>query len=357
MRNVRQLSGLRRLVGGSLIDEAVKEGFGSFVDELRLVNVRKPRDVIRVSGPLWKLQDRMLRRVLMPNLSPGCFSHGGVTGRSPKSNALEHLKSRFVYKADVSNFFPSIHRERVHRFFREMNCSPDMAHIATEICTYDHHLALGLVTSPFLADQLLRPVDNRIAGMCKSVGIKYTRYVDDITISGNFDFSKSGIPSSVTSILNEHGFSNNSEKAEFSRIEDCAITGIRIRIRGGKLDVSREYIDRLSKRIADANMLASGQFTGSAFLEENQLKGRVHFVSWVNPGRRGRLIRRLNAIDWNQFWNHANAFGLVAKKSKLIAREMKEPKRKATCKKGRQDGDATKRGQRDKTGTGPIDWL
>ena len=197
-------------------------------------------------------------------------------------------------------------------------CIRDRAHIATEICTYDHHLALGLVTSPFLADQLLRPVDNRIAGMCKSLGIKYTRFVDDITISGNFDFKKSGIPSSVTSILNEHGFSNNGEKAEFGRVENCAITGIRIR--DGKLDVTREYVHRLSKSITAAHLLSSGQMTGSSFLEENQLKGKVQFVSWVNPGRRGRLVGRLKSIDWNQFWHHANLQGLVAQKSRLVHR-------------------------------------
>ena len=121
------------------------------------------------------------------------FSHGGVRGRHIKTNVEQHIESTFVFTADVSNFYPTISHKRVYRLFVEdFACSPDVAHICTKLCTYKHRLALGLITSPMLADQVMRRIDARIGGLCRNAGLVYTRYVDDLTISGPFDLKESG---------------------------------------------------------------------------------------------------------------------------------------------------------------------
>ena len=51
-------------------------------------------------------------------------------------------------------------------------------------------LALGLITSPILADQMMDCVDDRIGGACRKAGLVYTRYVDDLTISGPYDLEQ-----------------------------------------------------------------------------------------------------------------------------------------------------------------------
>ena len=60
-----------------------------------------------------------------------------------------------------------------------------------------YHLALGLMTSPILADCLMMRVDQRIGGMCRKNKLVYTRFVDDITISGSFPIDSGSFPELV----------------------------------------------------------------------------------------------------------------------------------------------------------------
>ena len=69
--------------------------------------------------------------------------------------------------------------------------------------------------------------------------MKYSRYVDDLAISGGFDLAESGFAASVSSILSEHGFSMHLDKSVFGRLaEGTPIT--KITIRNGHPDVRRE---------------------------------------------------------------------------------------------------------------------
>ena len=71
-------------------------------------------------------------------------------------NAERHLRSQFAFSCDIMEFYPSIHSSRVYRLFAKIQgCSPDVARLLTRLCTYRYHLALGLITSPLLADQFL----------------------------------------------------------------------------------------------------------------------------------------------------------------------------------------------------------
>jgi RNA-directed DNA polymerase len=151
----------------------------------------RDRVVLNVIGELRLYQDR-LHKHLTRKLPISPHSHGSVKGRSIKTNAENHCGSRYLFKADIANFYPSIRHVHVYRLFTdELECSPDVARLCTRICTHKHHLALGLPTSPILADQLLTGVDRRIARMCERHGLIYTRYVDDIFISGPYDLRRS----------------------------------------------------------------------------------------------------------------------------------------------------------------------
>ena len=68
------------------------------------------------------------------------------------------------------------------------------------------------------ADQILKRVDRRIGAACKKADLVYTRYVDDITISGSFDLSQSGVPALIERILEQDGFKANPVKHIFGRL-------------------------------------------------------------------------------------------------------------------------------------------
>lgn len=293
-----------------------------YVEELILYDPRKPdkpRDVISVWGPLRELQDLFYSSVLLPRLLPSESSHGGVTERSIKTNAKPHAGSDFVFKADIADFYPSISAERVRvHFLKGLGCSAMVADSLARLCTYDGHLALGLVTSPILADSILRPVDIRLAAACKKLGLAYSRYVDDITISGGFDLSESGIPTLLGEVLRSHGFKAKEEKHVFGRLDTTPITGVRIR--NGHLDIASDYALELDRQLDDAESLgANGVFDGP-FYTENQIRGRVTYVCWVNPGRRTALAKRLASINWEEHRAEGGRRGLIAAKKRLVRR-------------------------------------
>jgi len=299
-----------------------------FVRRFHLLDPAKPdkrREVIQVFGPWRWYIDRLLERVLLNRITPSIHNHGGVSGRSILTNASAHASNVYVYTADVSNFFPSIHYRRVYRLFLErFGCSPNVARICTRLCTYDFHLAVGLPSSPLLADQVMREIDARIHGACTAAGLTYTRFIDDLTISGGFDFASSGFLGLLPQILNEHGFQLNPKKSEVGRLKDGALV-TKLRINGGRPDVAREYIRKLIEQMDDAAMLAcGGDFVGPYFTAD-QIYGRICFVRSVRWGRGRDLMRRFRSVPWRKVEAEAKRMGLMARRKRLVAKPNIKP--------------------------------
>jgi RNA-directed DNA polymerase len=314
---IRQVKHLAYALGTS-VERLTKvlEKPEEYYEELVLTDPSRPgkeRIVVNVKGTIRRFQSSLYRKVLLKKLTPSVYSFGGAVGRNIKENLLKHKKSSFVFKTDIADFYPSIHYQRVYRLFAdEFKCSPDVARLCTKLCTYKHHLALGFITSPFLADQILRTVDKRIGAACQKCGLIYTRYVDDITISGSFDLELSGIPKLVERILEEHGFEVNPLKHKFGRLSEVPITNLRV-VRG-HIDVLEEYADEVEQQLENAARLARGEQFDHVYYTPSQIFGRVRFVCWINPGRRSRLLRKCRSIRWLLVETEATRHGLVASK-------------------------------------------
>lgn len=305
--------------------EAVLRDCSGCYEELILLDPAKPhkrREVLNVRGAIRKFQERLYRKILAPKLTPSPYSHGCVRHKSIKSNATVHLESQFVMKGDISDFYPSVHYKRIYRLFtKELKCSPDVARACTKLCSYRHHLALGLVTSPILANQVLAPVDRRVGAICATAGLQYSRFVDDITISGPFDLEPSGFRASIENILAEHGFNAHPDKWVFGDVnDDIAITGICIRNR--HLDLSLEYLASVSEQIAMIRRLAAGERVDGSYVTRSQLLGRIAFIVWISPGRGLAMRREVKAIDWDAAIENAERFGLVIARKRLISKSL-----------------------------------
>jgi RNA-directed DNA polymerase len=260
----------------------------------------KVRTVIGSTGILKVLQSRFFDRVLRRRLPFLPYSHGGVSGRSIRSNFSVHCNSRFVLKADIRNFYPSISQSAVyHLFFREFCCPPPVAALCTQLTTFRRHLAQGLVTSPILANQMLRPIDVRLGTLCHKNKLQYSRFVDDITISGRFDLQESGFEEVIRKVVDAYGFELN-EKTQAGRITNgIAITGIR-KNRRGHWDVQKNYIDEIEQQLEDSKRLARGMdhTPSRPYYLPSQIRGRIRFIEQINPTRGTRLLQRYRAVDW-----------------------------------------------------------
>jgi hypothetical protein len=321
MLNIGGIGLLARLLGtnpGYL--STVAEFASSYCTDLILIDPAKPekqRPIVSVTGPLRKYQNRLFRVLLAPNHRPSSYSHGGVRGRNIKTNVRPHLGSTFVYTTDIANFYPSVHYTQIYRLFVDrFGCSPDVARICTKLCTHRHHLAQGLVTSPILADCIMSVADYRIGTMCAKSGLIYTRFVDDIAISASYPVDSGSFPRLVKEILGSCGLRINAEKEDKGRISDGKYI-TKLWINRGKLDVRPRYLDEIYMQLRDAARLAEGGEWVGTYHTPNQIRSRIEYIAWINPGRRRALMKRYRAILWNRVQEEALHRGLLAPKKKV----------------------------------------
>jgi RNA-directed DNA polymerase len=91
---------------------------------------------------------------------------------------------------DLEHFFPSITLEAVEKEFRELGYSKMVSKLLSKLCTRDGCLPQGAPTSPYLSNLIFKKADASISEYCKQKKIRYTRYADDLSFSGDFDEKK-----------------------------------------------------------------------------------------------------------------------------------------------------------------------
>ena len=142
----------------------------------------KSRTLTIPSPELMSLQRDLLKKLfyLLPVLD--CLGHGrrrGVVWTLKRHQGHSHL-----FHADIKDFFPSVSPDRVRRALLGLKVRPDAAELVTDLVTFRNILPQGAPTSVAVGDAVLYPVDQRIRGIANRHELAYTRYVDDITLSG-----------------------------------------------------------------------------------------------------------------------------------------------------------------------------
>jgi hypothetical protein len=263
----------------------------------RIIEAPKPR--------LKALQRRILAGIL-EKIPAHPAAHGFVKGRSIVSFVTPHTGRRAILKMDLTDFFPSIPAVRVQALFRTMGYPETVADLLGGICTNSirgakddlyrrPHLPQGAPSSPAIANLCLYRLDCRLAGLARALGLEYTRYADDLAVSGDFDFDKLSIHIAV--IAQEEGFRVHHRKTRVMR------QGVRQRLAGltanEKPNVIRADFDLLKAiltncvRFGPASQNREGHPAFRAHLE-----GRLGFVESINAAKGSRLRRIWERIVW-----------------------------------------------------------
>ena len=80
--------------------------------------------------------------------------------------------------------FPPSAKKQWGRGFVRLGAREQVANALVRLVTLDERLPQGAPTSVAVADMVLFPLDVRLTGMAKQHGFTYSRYIDDITLSG-----------------------------------------------------------------------------------------------------------------------------------------------------------------------------
>lgn len=141
----------------------------------------KYRKITAPNALLKETQSKIL--MAMESVSPHDCSHGFVKNRNIVTNAMPHVGKGFVLNCDIKNFFPSVKSYQVSAMFKAFY-GVDNTDDLLKICMFKGGLPQGSPCSPYIANMVLYSLDEKINSYCKERGLSYTRYADDITISG-----------------------------------------------------------------------------------------------------------------------------------------------------------------------------
>ena len=173
-----------------------------------------------------KAIQKRINAYLVENIKLPSYAFGGIKGKDNILNARMHKGQKYIFQTDLKDFFPYITHKMVYAMFVRNGFSPDVASLLTKLSTYKGHLPQGAPTSTTIANLVFVPAGLEILAIAEREGLRFTTFVDDVTISAQRDF-KSVVPE-IIDIIEFHDFKINKVKTTYkSSITD--VTGVEMR--------------------------------------------------------------------------------------------------------------------------------
>lgn len=239
------------------------------------------RQLLVPMGDLKSVQKNVKERILDEVPLPSCV-YGGVHWRSPKGNAAAHVGQPVVYTLDIKSFFPSVRPEYVERAFRRLGVGEKPARLLSRLTTFQHQLPQGTHTSTALANLVLLRADLRIRRLALDHGFTYTRFVDDLSLSGSrrlYKFRKL-----IVRIVESEGFSIKLEK-QFTMPAGSRQVVTKL-IVNTKVNLAREKRQQIRREVLKEAQARKGDLSAKT-------KGRLAWLSYINPGVGSKLKSHL----------------------------------------------------------------
>ncbi|MDC0273699.1 MAG: reverse transcriptase family protein [Planctomycetaceae bacterium] len=275
--------------------------------------------LIESPKPLLKQVQRQILHEILNKVPVHQSCHGFTRNRSILTNAKPHCGQRVVIKYDLQNFYPSVRRNRIIAIFRGLGYNREVSIWLGRLTTtaipssipfpqegpkglrdyLSAHLPQGAPTSPALANLSAFSLDLRLHGLTKSFAANYTRYADDITISGPDNLMKSlkTLIPLVQQVIREERFVVQNKKRKVIRNNQRQqICGVVV---NKHTNYPRKEFDRLKAILFNCVRFGpdSQNHEGVPNFREH-LSGRIGFVKQLNHARGQKLESLWKQISW-----------------------------------------------------------
>jgi RNA-directed DNA polymerase len=282
--------------------------------------------LLEVPHPYLMALQRRLLDDLLDRIPPHEAACGYTHERSVVDHARAHASQPVVMKFDLQDFFTSVRASRVHALFQTLGYAETVARELTALCTTatpepvlqrfledggltwpqrqrfrDPHLPQGAPTSAALANLCAFRLDLRLDGLAHGLGARYTRYADDIVLSGGKHLRgvMPRIEAWVGHIAREEGFALNHRKTRsLTAGRRQAVCGIVV---NQHPNLPRPEFDRLKAILHQCVTQGPTSQNHEARPHWREyLQGRVGWAAQLNPAKAQRLKRLLDQIDWHR---------------------------------------------------------
>jgi retron-type reverse transcriptase len=270
---------------------------------------------------------RAILRGILDHVPPHAAAHGFRRSHSCLTYVAPHIGKDVVLRMDLQNFFGSIPAARVNALFKTLGYPEATARYLAGLCTnrisvgeafkipgtasdFDlpwherknlslPHLPQGAPTSPALANLCALHLDLRLSALAESLDGNYTRYADDLAISGGEVVRRKveKIQAHVAAIAAEEKFIVNFHKTRIMHNSDRQmLTGIVI---NDKTNMQRVEYDRL-KAILHNCQRSDPQVQNRESHQDfrTHLLGRVNYLKTLNQQRGDKLMEIFERVAW-----------------------------------------------------------
>jgi RNA-directed DNA polymerase len=231
---------------------------------------------------LKEIQSWILENILY-EIPVSRFAKAYVRDRTLIDNVKYHKGKHVIVCLDIKDFFSSIRRIYIEKIFLDLHYSSNVANLLSKLVCCNEHLPQGAVTSPYLSNLYMRQFDKNLSEFCTNSNIRFTRYADDITLSGNFD--PQPVIDFVSELLQRHDLTVKKEKTRIMYGNDRQIvTGV---IVNKKIQMPREKRDKIRqeiffiKKLGPIKHLENTQNSRKNYLRH--LLGKITFALFLNP--------------------------------------------------------------------------
>ncbi|WLH12821.1 reverse transcriptase domain-containing protein [Pseudomonas hefeiensis] len=220
----------------------------------------------------------------------------------------KHSVNRYFFQSDIKNFFGSIDRKLIgNTILSALDACPisdieQWLDKILDLVTVDDALPPGFPTSPSISNACLYEFDKKLLTWCEENELIYTRYADDIIISGSVEEKMHLIIPKTTELLCcEFGdrVNLNITKTKFTRPgEKVKILGVAI-LPNGKVSVDGR-LKKHSETAMHCFLKDKEKFT--SFLKEKDFEralkkfsGQLNYINTVDPSFLDKLRKKYGA--------------------------------------------------------------
>lgn len=286
------------------IDPATPEHLKHY--QYQLLNKRDggKRLIEKPKSHLKELQRKIYQEILT-TVNIHSAAHGFCPGKSCQSHAANHTSKRYVMSYDIAQCFQSIGWLQVKTVFLRIGYPERVSTYLTALCTHSaqlkrsqlslfeatqrmqlkqRHLPQGAPSSPALTNIILYRLDHRLTGLANKLGLNYSRYADDIALSGNAHRDYRFLEPLIGGICMDEGFTLNYRKTRITRShQKQRLTGIVV---NNKPNIDRKQFDALKAILTNCSRhgLQSQNRNNHPYFAAHLL-GKIQYVKSLNKER------------------------------------------------------------------------
>jgi retron-type reverse transcriptase len=264
-----------------------------------------------------KLVQRWILDNILYKLNPGEYAHGFIPKKSIVTNASVHVGQNLVLGIDLKDFFPSITLSRVIGLFRSIGYTEEVSHVLGELCTFNWRLPQGAPTSPMISNLIAWNMDLKLSKFCQKRNLNYSRYADDITISGGKDLPR--YKTLIFHKIEDEGFKINWDKVRLhDRGSSQRVTGLVVNEKVTLGRKKKKWLRAIVHNIVNNGHLAENKDNDPFFKE--RIFGHLALAKMVEPDFAESLLDSLKGVDWDSYYENLADL----KKSELVVRSLEK---------------------------------